>query len=402
MQMSFDETGAVNSGARGVGLTKPNEDPRLTQLLALHESVLKRLGQKQRELSRFNEEAEGVRLHLVEFLLPIEEEGRRLDEEIHKVFETLLAKKKYQRVRAGIEALYRELQILGTISERFDSESEPELMGAPQPNEANPYSDDRIFEDDEPARQQESATRHRGGSDDRKDMRALFLKLAEALHPDKVQDDEEKARRTELMKDLNRAYQDGDVAKILEIEAALSISGGTDTALKEDDIERRCRVLENQYCLLQKQYRELLDELLEVRRSMLGEAVIEARRNRRARAADPYRTIIEPMEQSIAFLQGVHDHVASFAAGEISVDEFLDGPLMGDESQCDCPDCVAEREEPFCDCPQCTREREDEVLAMLQSLMAAETAQASARQKTQKAKKARKQQKASRKKNRKR
>ena len=398
MQKTFDDmttdSDSEENTARGAALAKPSQDPRLAQLLEQHEAVLKRLGQKQRELERFNEESESVRLHLVEFLLPIETKGRSLDDNVHRLFGKILnTRKRSQRAIREIRELYWELQILGTISQRDSLDDSPFPVGMKTPFETfDPRSvNEPVFDETPPNIEEYTPDAHHGRADDKKDLRSLFLKLAAALHPDKVQDHQEKHRRTQLMKELNRAYQAGDLAKILEIEASLDIGSLESVGDNpEDEIDRRCRVLASQLELLTRQYHQILDDLLCARRSMLGEAVIEVRRNRRARASDPYQTIVEPMEESIEFLQDIHDHVESFAAGKTTLEEFLEGPIGDgdDDEECDCPNCIAMREAEFLD-----------MVAMM-GLGDFQTAQPKARSKP-KAKKARQKQKAARKKNRK-
>jgi len=49
-------------------------------------------------------------------------------------------------------------------------------------------------------------------------MRDLFRRLATAIHPDKAQDADSQEERTEAMKEVTRAYRDGDLASLIELE----------------------------------------------------------------------------------------------------------------------------------------------------------------------------------------
>lgn len=51
-----------------------------------------------------------------------------------------------------------------------------------------------------------------------RDLRKIFLKLADKFHPDKASDNETRVFYTEIMKEINIAYQSGDLARLLEIE----------------------------------------------------------------------------------------------------------------------------------------------------------------------------------------
>jgi len=93
------------------------------------------------------------------------------------------------------------------------------------------------------AQRQESATRAReqanesaetsGRADPRrplepftppKSLKDLYKKLAKKFHPDKADSPEQKARYTEIFKEINRAYEDGDEERMMELERELANS----------------------------------------------------------------------------------------------------------------------------------------------------------------------------------
>jgi hypothetical protein len=49
-------------------------------------------------------------------------------------------------------------------------------------------------------------------------VREIFRKLASALHPDRETDPAERARKTELMQQVNQAYQKADLLRLLELQ----------------------------------------------------------------------------------------------------------------------------------------------------------------------------------------
>ncbi|HXK17794.1 MAG TPA: J domain-containing protein, partial [Polyangiaceae bacterium] len=80
-------------------------------------------------------------------------------------------------------------------------------------------------------------------------LRDIFRNLARAVHPDRAGHDGERARRTEVMKEVTRAYEEGDLARLIEIESTWH---GQQAPTEAGDSEARCRELE-------RINRELLD-----------------------------------------------------------------------------------------------------------------------------------------------
>ncbi len=62
--------------------------------------------------------------------------------------------------------------------------------------------------------------------------------MAEIFHPDKVTDPETRMRHNEIMKEVNRAYKEGDIARLLEIERqhqmgdTFEVEGSSESDLK--------------------------------------------------------------------------------------------------------------------------------------------------------------------------
>ncbi|MFM6476490.1 MAG: molecular chaperone DnaJ, partial [Dolichospermum sp.] len=83
-----------------------------------------------------------------------------------------------------------------------------------------------------------------------------FLRLAEIFHPDKVKDNETQMTHTEIMKEINKAYQEGDLARLLEIERQYEVGEAIDNN-SEDDLSRRCKNIEQHNQILKTQYEKL-------------------------------------------------------------------------------------------------------------------------------------------------
>jgi hypothetical protein len=158
-------------------------------------------------------------------------------------------------------------------------------------------------------------------------VRGLFRKLAEALHPDKVQVEEEKERRTEAMKEITRAYQDGDLARLLELERTWMVGVHLSPPIEEvDEIERRCAAQERTNEALRSQLDQLTWELKDLRRSPQAELFSQAERAAKGSGMTPVEWMVQDASAQLEHLRKLIDFVTSFRDGQIDLDEFLAGP----------------------------------------------------------------------------
>ena len=85
-------------------------------------------------------------------------------------------------------------------------------------------------------------------------LRDIFRKLASALHPDREHDVAERARKTELMKELNQAYAERDLLRLLELQIRVEqIDDETLKGLDEDRLRHYIHVLEERAGRLQEE-----------------------------------------------------------------------------------------------------------------------------------------------------
>ena len=181
--------------------------------------------------------------------------------------------------------------------------------------------------DDRGDTQQPSARRPQEG--DRGAIRGLFRRLAEALHPDRVQDEQDKATRTEVMKQIAVAYHAGDFARLVEIERTWATSGAPLATDDEGELERRLAAMERANEELRKQLRAI-DRDLRLRRNS-GEGQL-ARNLKRRRDAGQETSVTGEVEQDLQGLRRMLEFVRSFRDGQISLAKFLDGPDAKEEA----------------------------------------------------------------------
>jgi hypothetical protein len=132
------------------------------------------------------------------------------------------------------------------------------------------------------------------------------------------------------MKEVTRAYQDGDLARLLELEKAWLAEEKTPAAA-HDETERRCANLERTNRELKRQLRELDSELRELKNSLPVLAADELGLRSKDSAAR-VEVMIAETEVGINGLRQLRDFVRSFADGKITLDEFMLGPDGGSDS----------------------------------------------------------------------
>ena len=97
-------------------------------------------------------------------------------------------------------------------------------------------------------------------------IQSVFRQLASALHPDREQDPEEKIRKTALMQDINVAYQNRDLLKLLQWQLALEptdqnpIQELPEQKIKDFNqiLREQLKKLQNEIADIEARYREHL------------------------------------------------------------------------------------------------------------------------------------------------
>lgn len=144
------------------------------------------------------------------------------------------------------------------------------------------------------------------------------------FHPDKAGDSETQERHTEIMKEINRAYTEGDLARLLEIEQQYQVGEQIDSS-SEDDLSRKCLRIEQQNGVLKTQFESLKKSLREAKKTPQGGMVTDFRKFRK-QGVEPLDTITEQLENQISIISQIRDYAKDFNQSKISVKDFLRGP----------------------------------------------------------------------------
>lgn len=257
----------------------------------------------------------------------------QLDGQIHGLFTELLARKGQPRqTQKSVRSVYSFLQEIGEISPAGTEEAAGFPGGAAAPTGRAPEGmPDSAAEGEIPPWATGGVTARRPSqAGAASSLRSLFHRLAEALHPDKVQDEQDKEERTHAMKELTQAYQAGDLAQLIELERTwlLSADRKRESAerTEEEELERRCAQLEKTNRALRLQLDEVNRELRELRRSPPAEFVSELKRMARGSRQDPVEAWLDALREQHEGLSELLAFVRSYHEGRIDIREFERGP----------------------------------------------------------------------------
>lgn len=242
--------------------------------LALHEAAA-RVQALLRERARLARDAQKKKLQLQQVqdrlsreaqqitgqMAPLVERHGLLVAELAALFSELLEPGRLpKRARAYVAQLRRSLQLQGVLAlvdEPAEAAAADDAGDAWGDEDAGGWSNPPRGRQGRPAPAAEVAGARQVGQEKRS-LRDIFRNLARAVHPDRAQHEAERAERTEVMKQVTRAYEDGDLARLIELESAWQTQLADPGA---GDADARCRELE-------RVNRELLDQIRQLTRQI--------------------------------------------------------------------------------------------------------------------------------------
>lgn len=282
------------------GITRHPVRERLQRLLHDRKLLLTKVGRAKRSLAklaaRVEREVSAVRARV----LPVIEQQRAIAVEIRRLFDEIFAD---ARLSAG--ARKKVKNVLRIVEEKMHLAS-AEAPALPPPRGAStevPSADAR------------------GADTDQSSLRVVFKRVALALHPDRGSSDADRQRRTELMKEVTRAYDEGDLAKLIDLESAWIESAPPPSPESEDEYHRRCRELE----IMNRALRAQIASITREHRTL-------ARKHEMGPFAMPVDTVVAMAEADLAKLVEVRDFIKSFRDRKITLKQFVLGPPPGEKA----------------------------------------------------------------------
>lgn len=291
---------------------------RLNFLEKENEKLLKQIESNRTKLNNLNDSINDVGIEVAQRIAPFRQKILELDLKIHDVFKEIFAARKLEKKsRKDIESVYYQLQARGLISPQQlpsdagvavnDSEEESE-WGGDEGRSHHEFMEDIAKPD----------------RDDLKKIRQLFLRLADRFHPDKVIDEVEKAFRTEVMKEINLAYQNGDLARLLEIEKQQELEALIDRD-SSDDLTRHCAKVESENSFLKNQLAMLKQQLKLTKKTQQGEMTAAFKKITKY-GGDPIGEALFEFEAHVEAIEQLHKFVLDFRDRRITIQDFLRGP----------------------------------------------------------------------------
>jgi chaperonin cofactor prefoldin len=322
------DTASVATSADGLAISDLRI--RLEFLERDNAKLLKQIEKKRTELNNLLDRIREIGVEVAHRSAPILKQIYEFDEKIHAVFtEIFNGRKLGKQSRKNIEKIYYTLQISGLISPHAlpsDGTDEPE-----DPDGEDDWDAEDVF-----GRQQRSIFDADTESpqidrDELKKIRQLFLRLADVFHPDKTLDEQDREYRTEVMKEINQAYQAGDLAKLLAIEKKHQMGEIIDRD-SEDDLTRRCARIEQENEFLNSQFANLKQEIRQTKNTPEGAIVTEFKKLSKS-GVDPIGEMVAETQSQIKVMAEIHEFVTDFRDKRMTIKDFMRGPAVFQQMQ---------------------------------------------------------------------
>ena len=298
---------------------------RLNFLTKENQKFLNQIEKNRTELDNLNNSIEEMSIQITQRSAPFRQKIWELDRQIHNVFKEIFAARKLgKKSRKDIQTIYYNLQSDGLISPNSSSPNSSQFDADISESDNSQNSSD--WHDDQQRSPQKSMEDiSKLYREELKKIRQIFLRLAEVFHPDKVIDEAKREYCTEVMKEINQAYQNGDLAKLLAIEKQQDLSEIINRD-SNDDLTRECAKIDAENAFLKSQLDNLKLQLKLTKNTPQGQITANFRRITKY-GGDPIGTALVEMEAQVEIIEQLHKLAVAFRDRRITIKEFLQGPI---------------------------------------------------------------------------
>ena len=293
---------------------------RLEFLEQDNQKLIVKIEKKRTELNNLIDQIHEIATDIYQRCTPLHDQMLELDRKIHAAFaEILNGTKLGKQTRRKVEVIYKNLQETGLISPYY-----PEITGEKQPPESAKQSETNWQWAEHESRNSCTDDAPKIDRSELKKIRQIFLRLAEVFHPDKVTDQATRQYHTEVMQEINEAYQSGDLAKLLSIEKKHRIGEVIDRD-NQDAVAKQCAKIELENEFLKSQFESLKLELKLTKSTPQGSMVAEHRKLART-GQDPVSQLIHETKIQIQAIEEIYQFVLNFRDRRIAIKDFIKGP----------------------------------------------------------------------------
>jgi hypothetical protein len=285
--------------------------------------LLGKIEKKRTELNNLLDRIREIGVEVSQRSLPILQQIFDLDRQLHATFAEIFAGRKLgKQTRKNIERVYANLQAAGLISPQEDLPN----VSADEVDEPDASAERPDWEWSERQERSpfESESADKPDRDELKKIRQLFLRLAEVFHPDRTADPELRKYHTEVMQEINQAYQSGDLAKLLAIEQKHQLGEIIDRD-DPNDLLRRYQQIEREHEFLKSQFEQLKLEVRLTKNTQQGSMVTEYQKLTKA-GYDPLGELVAQTQAQLETISEVYKFVLDFRDRRITIKDFMKGP----------------------------------------------------------------------------
>lgn len=157
--------------------------------------------------------------------------------------------------------------------------------------------------------------------EEQRNVRKIFLRLATKFHPDKATTPRETEHFNSIMQRINQAYEQGDIATLLDIEkqyvdySSEQFKEATELEGLLQWIDKEIKRLDDELNLLSLQLERTKLELKNIERSDVGK--MRKQNQTAAKRGEDMDTMLVEMDNSLTQLMGLRDILKEFLTQEI-------------------------------------------------------------------------------------
>lgn len=303
----------------------PQDNPlrlRLETLEKEHDKLLASIARKRAKVEINAERAERASQEVARLMSGLQERAQITAKNILVLFNSLLGPKSSlsKHKKKTVQSIFDEVRESLLLQELVSSGQSPAGDGE-QGFPGDP--EDIPWDDAGPSYESVHETAPKPSQKDSASLKALFKRLAVALHPDRSQDEREKAKRTQIMAEVTQAYEQTDLARLLDLEQLWLRQESPNRESDEALLARIERLLATNK-ELRRQLRALQKEDTRLRRNPAG--IVDP--TGAVQLVPEVQLVLDDLEVGVAEMEQIERHVQRFVDGEIGFGAFCKGPKV--------------------------------------------------------------------------